>query len=202
MSETKRCSTCGVVKPFDCFTRNASSPDGRYSKCKSCRKLVAQAWRNKPEVNAREKERLRLEYLNNKEDKRAKRKLRYERDREGALAKNREWRELNLEKHRALCRKWAKEHPEEMRVIVARRRAMLYGAEGSYTKSDVLAMLEAQKNKCAACGKSFEEIGFHVDHVFPLSKGGKNSPDNLQLLCPSCNKSKANKLPGEWRAAA
>jgi 5-methylcytosine-specific restriction endonuclease McrA len=101
-----------------------------------------------------------------------------------------------------MCRKWAKEHPEEMRIIIARRRALAYGAEGNYTKYDVLTMLEAQKNKCAACGKGFEDTGFHVDHVFPLSKGGKNSPDNLQLLCPSCNRSKSDKLPGEWRAAA
>lgn len=32
--------------------------------------------------------------------------------------------------------------------------------------------------------------GFHFDHIHPVSRGGDNDPDNIQLLCPRCNLSK------------
>jgi 5-methylcytosine-specific restriction endonuclease McrA len=31
-----------------------------------------------------------------------------------------------------------------------------------------------------------------MDHILPKSKGGKTTPDNLQLLCSRCNKIKKN----------
>lgn len=38
--------------------------------------------------------------------------------------------------------------------------------------------------RCVRCG-STEDL--HVDHVIPVSKGGTNNLDNLQLLCRDCN---------------
>ena len=38
--------------------------------------------------------------------------------------------------------------------------------------------------------------GRDVDHKKPLSKGGSNGPENLQLLCPTCNRQKSNKT--DW----
>ena len=34
-----------------------------------------------------------------------------------------------------------------------------------------------------------------VDHIVPVSKGGSNEIDNLQLLCRKCNGKKSNKIP-------
>jgi RHS repeat-associated protein len=34
-----------------------------------------------------------------------------------------------------------------------------------------------------------------VDHIFPESKGGDGSPENGQILCPTCNNAKSDKLP-------
>jgi len=36
-----------------------------------------------------------------------------------------------------------------------------------------------------------------IDHIVPLSKGGKNSLDNLTLCCFKCNGEKADKLPSD-----
>jgi 5-methylcytosine-specific restriction endonuclease McrA len=37
-----------------------------------------------------------------------------------------------------------------------------------------------------------------IDHKLPLSRGGSNYPDNLQLLCKSCNDSKSARTMDEW----
>lgn len=47
---------------------------------------------------------------------------------------------------------------------------------------------------CQLCGKYMpDEVGLHVDHIVPISKGGKTVPSNLQVLCSKCNGSKSNK---------
>ena len=46
------------------------------------------------------------------------------------------------------------------------------------------------------CAKITEETGVphHVDHIYPISRGGKHHPDNLQILTATENIRKGNKL--------
>jgi len=46
------------------------------------------------------------------------------------------------------------------------------------------------------CNQCASQEALEFDHIIPLSKGGANSVDNLQLLCLSCNRSKSNKIDG------
>ncbi len=50
---------------------------------------------------------------------------------------------------------------------------------------------------CQYCGESYGPLC--IDHVFPLSRGGSNDPDNLTVACVSCNSSKRDKTVSEWR---
>lgn len=154
-------------------------------------------WRFKPGNKEREKARSSEYYLKNKESISEKRKARYAANRERELERNKKWRSLNLEKSRAICRQWAKDNPLAMRAIVAKRRALLRGATGKYTKPDVLYLLKSQEGICAACSCALSS--YHVDHIIPLSRGGSNGPDNIQLLCPTCNRRKSDRTMSEWQ---
>ena len=48
-------------------------------------------------------------------------------------------------------------------------------------------------NSCYLCCRKEPDIIITVDHIIPVSKGGLNTVDNIQLLCLSCNSKKGNK---------
>jgi hypothetical protein len=48
---------------------------------------------------------------------------------------------------------------------------------------------------CRYCGKTTGP--FQIDHVYPRSKGGETSLDNLVVSCYWCNQKKASKI-GVW----
>ena len=48
--------------------------------------------------------------------------------------------------------------------------------------------------KCTICGAGpADGVKLHVDHIIPVSKGGKTEMDNLRTLCERCNLGKGNK---------
>lgn len=49
--------------------------------------------------------------------------------------------------------------------------------------------------KCQLCGASAKDgVRLHVDHIIPVSKGGKTEPSNLRTLCERCNLGKRDKI--------
>lgn len=109
-----------------------------------------------------------------------------------------EWKKANPERAKHVNAEWYRNNPDYSREKCARRRAAMSGAEGSYTPKDLKQIYAYQKAKCAACKGSLKALGYHADHINPLSKGGSNDAGNIQLLCPSCNCQKKDKDPYEW----
>ena len=60
------------------------------------------------------------------------------------------------------------------------------------TVASIEAMLEAQKGRCVTCKADIRD-GFHLDHIYPQSRGGESTLANLQLLCPPCNMAKRDR---------
>lgn len=53
---------------------------------------------------------------------------------------------------------------------------------------------------CQMCSASIEDqdlLLLEVDHIIPISKGGKSVEDNLQTLCWKCNRTKGSKILSE-----
>jgi len=52
---------------------------------------------------------------------------------------------------------------------------------------------ERQKGICAKCGEHFEIEEMEADHITPWHEGGKTIPENCQMLCKQCNRTKSGK---------
>ena len=55
-------------------------------------------------------------------------------------------------------------------------------------------------NRCYYCGKPFPAKELTMDHIVPLSRGGRSIKSNLVPCCKSCNTEKKNLVPSEWES--
>ena len=56
-------------------------------------------------------------------------------------------------------------------------------------------ILRRDRFRCVICGASADDgARLHVDHIIPVSKGGKSEYDNLRTLCERCNIGKSDKI--------
>ena len=52
--------------------------------------------------------------------------------------------------------------------------------------------------KCYFCGKKVKFKELTMDHLLPLSLGGRSTKENIVPCCKSCNTKKKSMLPLEW----
>lgn len=165
---SKLCPTCRVEKTADCFGTNPGSKDGLRNECKYCRN-----------VKTRHKYK-NEDYFRDSESIRAAKN--YIKNRDYILNRTKQWSKNNLDK------KVEQRH---------RRQARLYGQiEFDLPKNFIKILREKQNNTCFYCSKS--EVKLTVEHMMPLSRGGKHCFNNVILACTTCNFSKHNKTLSEW----
>jgi len=107
---------------------------------------------------------------------------------------NREWREANREHVNKQHREYVMdryhndaEFKKGVRDWFTRRRNTKRANGGEYTSEEWDSMCLLVGGRCVACGQITK---LEVDHVIPVSQGGRNDIDNIQPLCRSCNASK------------
>ena len=123
---------------------------------------------------------------------------RYQEQREKLLAQSRLNHQANRESRIERQKEWAKENPERVREI---KRAYKLRRKSIETTGDttreVAAWAKDQKKVCHWCGVKCDD-DYHIDHYYPLSKGGKHEVSNLVIACPTCNMRKNAKDPYDF----
>jgi 5-methylcytosine-specific restriction endonuclease McrA len=98
----------------------------------------------------------------------------------------------NRQKSRERSRDYAKNNPEKRRSLEAERRARInktYIPLSRDEKRTILSIYESATRITNCLG-----IAHHVDHIFPLSRGGEHLPKNLQIIPASINCRKRNRV--------
>jgi len=166
----------------------------RCAKCVEARKEITRRYREKTrekraaynkewyEANRERQAKTQAVWLTNNRDK--------------ARAKHKRWRDKNADAERERSRQWFESHPEyydEYRksprgrglraAVLAERRAKLKAIP-----------LSAEDKALVKLIYSCCPVGYEVDHVIPVTKGGAHAPSNLQYLPSSENKRKSARV--------
>jgi len=106
--------------------------------------------------------------------------------------------EREKDRRKAYARAYHKTHPEESKVIRARRRARKRNAvHYTFTDRDWKRLVHRYRGCCAYCGQKSEEL--QREHVIPLIKGGSHGVGNILPVCPDCNYRKHTSLLAVFR---
>ena len=170
----KTCAHCKESKTLDKFGNNKRFPDGKSNYCKSCKKAADFAYKSKHRKRLVEYSRQYV--LAHPEQTRQYFQQHYLKNREFNLAYKREHYRNNKEKFLAYAK---------------HRKELLKRGGAWFTEDEWNDLLDLCGHRCAACRAT--DVKLTVDHIVPVSKGGRNSIDNIQPLCLNCNKRKFTK---------
>lgn len=207
----KTCLKCGLEKPLEAFFRDKNKLDGRRNTCKDCGKSTRQRhYQENKETIDKKNEQWRKD--NHEQSLKIQKKSRNRRaEQEKQRHKDYYWKDIdkthkrdaekrkrnreNLrEYHQRYQKEYRKNNPNKYRINKEKRlsRIKSNGIFLIYEK-EIIKILSMP---CQNCGT---KKSITLDHIIPISRGGRHSIGNLQALCFSCNSSKNNKLPIEWK---
>ena len=67
------------------------------------------------------------------------------------------------------------------------------------TESKRREVFKKTRGRCSYCGCRLKFNDFEVDHIIPLSRGGKNNIENLTPSCSACNRLKLDSSLKEFK---
>lgn len=105
-----------------------------------------------------------------------------------------EWRQKNAEKAKLYRAEWKRKNRARSTEYERRRKL----ARGSENLAAHYEFILSQATHCTYCGCLLAEK--QVDHIQPLSRGGKHVKENLAVTCVTCNLTKNDKIMAEFCA--
>jgi 5-methylcytosine-specific restriction endonuclease McrA len=215
------CSICGIDKPqSEYYTKTkickvcTRKRRNEYYIANKAKVLLSQKeYRGKNLDKIRERD--RLYYLKNKEYFKNRSHEYFLRNRENLLDKFHLDYNTKKEDYKARVRFYYDKNKEIIRPKVRQYRKTTMGrlvhlsnhhkrkAQKLHTANEKLSKHINQLIKdrffCYWCGMELTGKSFHIDHIYPLSKGGTHTKDNICIACPTCNLKKGNKMPFEFQ---
>lgn len=179
---TRVCNACGNRLPIESFPLDQGGTAGHRSHCDECHRAKARAW--------------------------------YAANRERQAGRVRASREADPERHRRWdMERYARDRDKRIELAnehAQRRRVRLAACE--YDRSVSRANLRKQYgDQCfyCSCDMDFKRYTHatkpgnlaSIEHVWPISKGGGHTWDNVVLACLDCNLRKNARTLDEWSAA-
>jgi 5-methylcytosine-specific restriction endonuclease McrA len=108
--------------------------------------------------------------------------------------KAREYRQKNLERTRERERDKYNNDPEYHARVRAKNNTRIErerAGGGDLDRHDWKFLVGLAEHKCLCCG---EKVKLVMDHIVPVSSGGKTTIHNIQPLCSSCNSRKGKNV--------
>lgn len=198
----KLCTGCKTEKNFSEFNVRRASKDGLAYKCKDCKRAQYQKWR---EENKEYKAQLDSAYYQNNKEKRREYVREYKRNRlqdpeyrERISQQNAAWYQANKQERNEYVSGWRRENRDATRrhrqVRRARENEALVPGE-PIPELWQLKLLYGSECIIPGCTAEADTI----DHIVPISKGGKHTFANTQPMCKSHNCSKRNRNSNDYR---
>ncbi len=186
--KTRTCRKCYRLLLFGSYYVAATKANSRRRSrvCKSCHiAITGKACRDNPEIYSR--------------------RLRLWRQAHPWIVKEtrRKWRARNSDRESQRTRQWKMDNPIAATVSARvsghkRRTEVTLTSDGSITLESLLYELEKQNWKCAVTGADLHIVGFHLDHIWPLSRGGEHILPNVHFVAPLTNMQKHANIPWEF----
>jgi 5-methylcytosine-specific restriction endonuclease McrA len=119
-------------------------------------------------------------------------------DRVTRLAAGKRYRAANRETINVGVRAWRKTLAGKAYKARHQARRRYQEASGTFTVVDITDLYATQGGRCYYCSVEIEN-GYHIEHMTPLCRGGRNDVSNVCLACAPCNLKKNRKTAEEFR---
>lgn len=199
----KKCTKCQQYKSLDAFRAQPTGRNGLYASCRTCESDYAKARLKGPkQEQIREYHRARTaEYRKNNPAAVREAKRKYYASDKGKECKRREDEAYRTSGGRRASDLRRAQQPLSDARLEARlryqhkKRALMksMGELDNFVLAEAIHLMRLRSNTLGS--------GWHVDHIVPVSKGGKTTHDNLQVVPALWNRQKSNKHQQRFFAA-
>ena len=188
------CVVCKQDVPLELMGKNKKVKSGYNNKCRACIRKASKAWRDANPDKA--KAATENWAKNNKARKQAKDKARYHAKFAEIRAKQDAYRAENYAYRLEIEKRSRDKNREKNRLKRnTTRRVRDRVEDGKFFFISKKELAKIYDSSCTHCGSTENQS---MDHIIPLSRGGKHSIGNITTLCMNCNKSKNTRTMTEW----